>query len=233
MMNLNSKRQAANLSITLGEDTPKIDNMQILNEDIYSDLANQEAVKAEIGDVLAVIDYIITDAVMEVNSKMSNDPLKYSQRGMYATELNAIIKANILKKMADDSSFNNKIRVRKNHGSIYFIVKDKYAVFIKKLTGKMNKPNCYPTRNSEKLFKGELFIGTQMHIPFLFVGPNLIKGETYVTSLISKKEVNWTTECNNLFQIVEFSNQEQNKKQDEVFPVSLKAEKVIKNKKIN
>ena len=48
MMNLNSNRQGANLSITLGEDTPKIDNMQILNEDIYSDLANQEAVKAEI-----------------------------------------------------------------------------------------------------------------------------------------------------------------------------------------
>ena len=37
MMNLNSNRQGANLSITLGEDTPKIDNMQILNEDIYSD----------------------------------------------------------------------------------------------------------------------------------------------------------------------------------------------------
>lgn len=226
-------RQDSTLSHLQGEYTPKIDTKQILNEEIYSDLANQAAVKAEIGDVLAIIDEIIIDALEEVNSKMSENIIKYKQRGMYATELNAIIKTNILKKMADDSSFNSKIRVRNNHGSIFFIVKDRYAVFIKKLTGRMNKPNCYPTTNSEKMFKGELFTGTQYHIPFLFVGPNIKKGETYVTSLISRKEVNWTTECNNLFQIIEINNKESNIGGEEISAASIKPEKIIWKKKIN
>lgn len=233
-MNLKNSRQGTNLSLKSGESTPKIDTKQILNEEIYSDLANQDAIKAEIGDVLAVIDNFVTDAVKEVNNKMSENPIKYSQRAMYATELNAIIKANILKKMAVEPNFNTKIKVKKNHGSIYFIVKDKYAVFIKKLTGKMNKPNCYPTTNSEKMFNGELFTGTPKHIPFLFIGPNILKGGlTYVTSLISRKEVYWTTECNNLFEVVELKTTQSQREPTEVSAAKLKQEKIIRSRKIN
>lgn len=52
--------------------------------------------------------------------------------------------------------------------------------------------------NSSKVFSGDLFVGK--HIPFLFVGPNTKKGDSsYVTSLVNRKEVNWTTESTDLF----------------------------------
>lgn len=165
---------------------------------IYSDLANQAAVKAEIGDVLTIFHEIITMSLKEVFERQGAEPLKYKMTGMFATDLNATIKAKIFEKLDKDSAFNSKIRVKYNHSSPFFIVKDKYAVFIKKLTGKMNKPQCYPTINSSKVFSGDLFEGE--HIPFLFVGPNTKKGDSsYVTSLISRKEVNWTTESTDLF----------------------------------
>lgn len=232
-MKLDLNRQAGDLSIRFGKDMPKIENVQILSKDIYSDLANQFSVRTEIGDILAIINQIIIDALKEVNKNVGLDPIKYEQRAMYATELNAIIKSKILKKMAVDANFNNKIRIKKNHGSIYFIVKDRYAVFIKKLTGRMNKPNCFPTRNSEKMFNGELFTGTIQHIPFLFVGPNVIKGETYVTSLINKKEVNWTTECYNLFTEIEIISKSNEEVETGESAAKVKTDKVIRKKKIN
>ena len=166
--------------------------------ELYSDLANQEAVKAEIGDVLAILNEIITTSLKEVLFRQGEDPLKYKMTSMFATDLNATIKSKVFRMMDEDSSFNSKVKVRYNHTSPYFIIKDKYAVFIKKLNGKLNKPNCYPTLNSLKTFSGNLFVGK--HIPFLFVGPNPKKGEgSFVTSLISRKEVNWTTSTTDLF----------------------------------
>ncbi|WP_185226252.1 hypothetical protein [Chryseobacterium indologenes] len=165
---------------------------------IYSDLANQAAVKAEIGDVISIFHEIITTSLKEVFERQGAEPLKYKMTGMFATDLNATIKAKIFDKLDKDAVFNSKIRVKYNHSSPFFIVKDKYAVFIKKLTGKLNKPQCYPTINSSKVFSGDLFEGE--HIPFLFVGPNTKKGDSsYVTSLINRKEVNWTTESTDLF----------------------------------
>lgn len=180
-----------------GKSTKDLGDMQGKLE-LYSDLANQDAVKAEIGDVLAVLDSIITKSLKEVFERQGADSLKYKMTGMFATDLNATIKSKVFRKMDEEPSFNNKVQVKYNHGSPFFIVKDKYAVFIKKLNGKQNKPNCYPTVNSLNTFSGNLFIGK--HIPFLFVGPNPKKGDgSFVTSLISRKEINWTTETPDLF----------------------------------
>lgn len=181
----------------LGKSTKDLESMQEKLE-LYSDLANQDAVKAEIGDILAVLDNIITKSLKEVFERQGADSLKYKMTGMFATDLNATIKSKVFRKMDEDLSFNTKVKVKYNHGSPFFIVRDRYAVFIKKLNGKQNKPNCYPTTNSLNTFSGNLFIGK--HIPFLFVGPNPKKGDgSFVTSLINRKEVNWTTETPDLF----------------------------------
>lgn len=181
----------------LGKSTKDLESMQEKSE-LYSDLANQDAVKAEIGDVLSILDNIITKSLKEVFERQGADSLKYKMTGMFATDLNATIKSKVFRRMDEDQSFSNKVQVRYNHGSPFFIVRDRYAVFIKKLNGKQNKPNCYPTENSLKTFSGSLFVGK--HIPFLFVGPNPKKGDgSFVTSLISRKEVNWTTETPDLF----------------------------------
>ncbi|GJN59198.1 hypothetical protein ELAN_27530 [Elizabethkingia anophelis] len=181
----------------IGKYTKEVPNMQEKVQ-VYSDLANQSAVQTEIGDVLLIFHEIITESLREVYERQGAEPLKYKMTGMFATDLNATIKAKIFTKLDEDSIFNSKVRVKYNHTSPFFIVKDKYAVFIKKLTGKMNKPQCYPTINSSRTFSGDLFVGN--HIPFLFVGPNPKKGDSsYVTSLISRKEVNWTTESTDLF----------------------------------
>lgn len=195
-----------NLNIQIGESkSPNFygkgkKNLPRVQEEsvIYSDLANQVAVRAEIGDVLLIFHEIITESLKEVFARQGAEPLKYKMTGMFATDLNATIKAKIFEKLIKDPVFNSKIRVEYNHSSPFFIVKDKYAVFIKKLTGKLNKPQCYPTINSSKVFSGDLFVGK--HIPFLFVGPNTKKGDSsYVTSLVNRKEVNWTTESTDLF----------------------------------
>jgi hypothetical protein len=181
----------------LCKSTKDLESMQEKLE-LYSDLANQEAVKTEIGDILAVLDIIITKSLKEVFERQGADSLKYKMTGMFATDLNATIKSKVFRKMDEDKNFSKKVQVRYNHGSPFFIVRDRYAVFIKKLNGKQNKPNCYPTPNSLKTFSGSLFIGK--HIPFLFVGPNPKKGDgSFVTSLINRKEVNWTTETPDLF----------------------------------
>ncbi|MGV2452929.1 UNVERIFIED_CONTAM: hypothetical protein POZ17_22190 [Ralstonia mannitolilytica] len=193
--------QSPNLYGKAMKNLPRVQEKSV----IYSDLANQEAVKAEIGDVLFIIHNIITESLVEVFERQGKDPRKYQMTGMFATDLNATIKAKIFEKLDEDPIFNSKIRVKYNHTSPFFIVKDKYAVFIKKLSGKLNKPQCYPTINSSKTFSGDLFVGS--HIPFLFVGPNIKKGDSsYVTSLISRKEVNWTTESTDLFSYMVMEN---------------------------
>ena len=200
------------------------------SEVIYSDLANQDAVKTEIGEIVREFDVIITQSLKVVNDKRAEDPIKYNQRAMYATELNAEIKARILEKLGKDRIFDSNIKVRSNYGSIYFIVKDKYAVFIKKLNGKLNKPNCYPTMNSAKTFSGDLFTGTEQHIPFLFIGPNLKDEKSYVTSLISPKEVNWTIDSSVLFSndnIVVLDNKEH----DDVEVLKVKTGAKLKKRK--
>ncbi|MCT3950241.1 hypothetical protein HZQ32_17080 [Elizabethkingia anophelis] len=203
--------------------------------ELYSDLANQQAVKAEIGDVLAILDGIITSSLKEVFESQGEDPLKYKMTGMFATDLNATIKSKVFKRMDKDPIFNSKIQVRYNHTSPYFIVKDKYVVFIKKLNGKLNKPNSYPTQNSQKTFSGNLFVGK--HIPFLFVGPNPKKGESsYVTSLVNRKEVNWTTETVDLFnyQHVELTNNNEIQVEiNDLNNVTLNQDVIKKKKKSN
>lgn len=202
---------------------------------IYSDLANQEAVRAEIGDVLFILHNIITKSLEEVFERQGKDPRKYKMTGMFATDLNATIKAKIFEKLDEDAVFNSKVRVQYNHTSPFFIVKDKYAVFIKKLSGKLNKPQCYPTMNSSKTFSGDLFIGS--HIPFLFVGPNIKKGDSsYVTSLVSRKEVNWTTESTDLFNYQATANingQVEKETDAKLDNVAVNKNVVRKNKKIN
>lgn len=169
---------------------------------IYKDVANPQAVKAEIGDVIKVFNQIIKKAKMEVDGRKLENNIKYSQRAFYSQDLNATIKEMIIRRIESDSVFSNKVRIRKNSGSTYFIVKDRYVLYVKRLYGNQNKPNSYPTPNSDKLFNGTLFPGLSEHIPVLFIGPNLSnisETDAFVTSLISKKEVNWSLVSNSLF----------------------------------
>lgn len=168
---------------------------------IYKDIANQQAVKEEIGDVLLEFDSIIKNSIDEVNEKRLGDSIKYAQRGYYSQDLNATIKSGILKRIATDSNFSNKIQVKTNSGSVFFIVKNKYVLYVKRLYGQLNKPKSYPTPSSNKLFAGNLF-PELAHIPYLFIGPNLGSegNNSFVTSLISKHEVNWTQATMNLFE---------------------------------
>ncbi len=171
-------------------------------EPIYKDLANPEAVKAEIGDVIKVFNEIIKIAKREVDDRKFENNVKYSQRAFYSQDLNATIKEQIIRRIDSDSVFNSKVRIRKNSGSIYFIVKDKYILYVKRLYGKQNKPNCFPTPNSTKLFNGTLFPGLNDHIPVLFIGPNLgnlNENDAFVTSLVSINEVNWSLVSYDLF----------------------------------
>lgn len=171
-------------------------------ESIYKDIANPEAVKTEIGDVIKVFNEIIKIAKREVDDRKFENNVKYSQRAFYSQDLNATIKEQIIRRIDSDPVFNSKVRIRKNSGSIYFIIKDKYILYVKRLYGKQNKPNCYPTPNSTKLFNGTLFPGLKDHIPVLFIGPNLgniNETDAFVTSLISRNEINWSLVSNDLF----------------------------------
>ncbi|MCY1478439.1 hypothetical protein D3C87_44910 [compost metagenome] len=169
---------------------------------IYKDIANPEAVKAEIGDIIKVFNDEIKAAKKEVDERKAEKPIKYSQRAFYSQDLNATIKEKLLKRLETDIAFNNKIRVRKNSGSVYFIISDRYILYVKRLYGNQNKPNSYPTPNSEKLFNGTLFPGAKEHIPVLFIGPNLgniNQTDAFVTSLISRYEINWSLTSSDLF----------------------------------
>lgn len=171
-------------------------------EPIYKDIANPEAVKAEIGDVIKVFNEIIRIAKKEVDDRKFINNVKYSQRAFYSQDLNATIKEQIIRRIDSDPVFNSKVRIRKNSGSIYFIIKDKYILYVKRLYGKQNKPNSYPTPNSTKLFNGTLFPGLKEHIPVLFIGPNLgniSETDAFVTSLISRTEINWSLVSSDLF----------------------------------
>lgn len=169
---------------------------------IYKNMANPEAVKLEIGDIIKVFNDEIKAAKKEVDERKAEKPVKYSQRAFYSQDLNATIKERLLTRMKNDVAFNNRVRERKNSGSTYFIVNDRYILYVKRLYGNFNKPNSYPTPNSEKLFNGTLFPGGNDHIPVLFIGPNLgnlNESDAFVTSLISRYEVNWTLISGDLF----------------------------------
>lgn len=182
------------------------DSKKKIFEPIYKDLANPQAVKVEISEVIKVFNEIIKTAKRQVDGRKSENIIKYSQRAFYSQDLNATIKEHIIKKINADIVFNSKVRIRKNAGSTYFIIKDKYILYVKRLYGKQNKPNCFPTLNSAKLLNGTLFPGLDNHIPVLFIGPNLSnidETDAFVTSLISKNEVNWSSVCSDLFTEVE------------------------------
>lgn len=169
---------------------------------IYKNVANPQAVKAEIGDIIKVFNEEIRAAKFEVDERKVQKPVKYSQRAFYSQDLNATIKERLLARMKDDPSFNNRVRERKNSGSTYFIVNDRYILYVKRLYGNLNKPSSYPTPNSDKLFNGTLFPGCNDHIPVLFIGPNLknlSETDAFITSLISRYEVNWTLTSRDLF----------------------------------
>jgi hypothetical protein len=175
-------------------------------EPIYRSLANPEVVKLEIGDVIEVFNSVVESAVREVNSLRAKNSELFKQRGFYSQYINALIKTGISHKIELDPVMSQKVRRRTSNGSTYFIVKDKYALYVKRLYGKLNKPQSFPTVNSNKLFNGELFDSLSEHIPVLFIGPNLDrldKNYVYVTSLVSKKEVNWTNQCVDLFSNVD------------------------------
>jgi len=184
-----------------GKDNTNKSEKQIL-ESIYKDVANPQAVKAEIGDVVLVFNQEIKKAKKEVDDRKFENPVKYNQRAFYSQDLNATIKEHIIKRMEVDKVFNGKVKIRLNSGSIYFIIKDKYILYVKRVYGYQNKPNCFPTPNSTKLFNGTLFPSLNDHIPVLFIGPNLSnlnETDAFVTSLISRKEINWSLVSNNLF----------------------------------
>lgn len=171
-------------------------------EPIYKDIANPTAVKAEIGDVIKIFNEIIKVSKREVDDRKLQNNVKYNQRAFYSQDLNATIKEQIIRRIESDSVFNSNVRIRKNSGSVYFIIKDKYVLYVKRLYGKQNKPNSYPTPNSNKLFNGTLFPGLNEHIPVLFIGPNLSnlnETDAFVTSLISRNEINWSLVSNDLF----------------------------------
>lgn len=173
-----------------------------ISEPFYKDIANIDAVKTEIGDVIEVFNDIIKSSRQEVDLRKSAKEVKYSQRGFYSQDLNATIKEKLIIRINSDPDFAKKIRIRKNYGSVYFIIKDRYILYVKRLYGKQNKPNSYPTPNSNKLFEGTLFPSYDEHTPVLFIGPNLSDIETtdaFVTSLISRNEINWSLKSSNLF----------------------------------
>ncbi|MEG0915582.1 MAG: hypothetical protein RSF68_01065 [Myroides sp.] len=171
-------------------------------EPIYKDIADQNAVKLEIGDVILTFNKIIKKAKIDVDDRKSLNPIKYRQRGFYSQDLNATIKEYIIKEVEKDPVFNSYIRIRSNQGSQYFIIKDKYILYVKQLYGSLNKPQSFPTPNSNKLCNGTLSLGLSQHTPVLFIGPNvkqLKQADAFVTSLISRKEVNWTLSSVDLF----------------------------------
>lgn len=202
---------------------------------VYKDVANQQAVRLEIGDVLKVFDRIISDSVNEVNESRSLNEIKYSQRGYYSQDINATIKSKIIIEMGYNSEFSQKIKLRSNRGSIFFVIKDKYILYVKRLYGRLNKPNSYPTLSSSKLFKGELFPDLA-HLPILFVGPNLSSEEnnSFITSLISKYEVNWTQSTTNLFDVdannINLLSSQIQSDDDQREILKVKEEKIIKRK---
>jgi hypothetical protein len=171
-------------------------------EPIYKDIANPLAVKSEIGDVIKVFNVVIKEAKRQVDERKFENIVKYNQRGFYSADLNATIKEQIIRRMESDSVFSREVRIRKNSGSVYFVIKDKYILYVKRLYGNQNKPSSFPTPNSGKLFNGTLFPGFDGHIPVLFIGPNLSnisETDAFVTSLISRKEINWSLVSNDLF----------------------------------
>ena len=103
-----------------------IESENQIYEPIYKDIANPEAVKAEIGEIIEVFNQIIKISRKEVDERKSEKIVKYNQRAFYSQDLNATIKEQIIKRIDSDENFNSKVRIRRNSGSVYFIIKDKF-----------------------------------------------------------------------------------------------------------
>lgn len=169
---------------------------------IYKDIANPDAVRQEIGDVIRVFNQEIKIAREAVFARRDENPTKYALRGFFAQDLNATIKERLLRRLETDHAFRRSVRVSSNAGSLYFIIRDRYILYVKQLYGGQNKPNSYPTPRSERLFNNTLALNGIVHCPVLFIGPNLgniRENDAFVTSLVSRYEINWTLECPNLF----------------------------------
>lgn len=203
------------------------------NEPIFRSLANVEAVKAELKNELSVINEIILNARREVDSKMEEDPYFFIDSRVYSAILNATIKGKMVKKIKNDPAFGNNVRYKTRYGSAYFIIKNKYLVYIKKLNGN-GKPNYVSTPRSNNIMNQLPFDGGIDSIPVLFVGPQfkgLIFEGTSITSLISKKEVNFNLTYNDLFYNVNYEIKDNVQSETELNNVRLKTGTIQKTKK--
>ncbi|TWP31163.1 hypothetical protein ETU09_00095 [Apibacter muscae] len=172
------------------------------NSEFYSNLADKESVKKSIGDIIAIMDSIIREAIKDVNMRKQTDPNKYRVSSQfYSQDLNATIKKKIVDKM-HDFEFMNHVKYKINRGSYFFIIKHKYVLYIKVLRTKQNKPSFNP-KTFNNLADGGLFPELKQ-IPLLFMGPNINsvdekEVDVFVTSMISKNEVNWSAPSLELF----------------------------------
>tara|TARA_R110000823_G_scaffold159218_7_gene290617 strand:- start:54979 stop:55656 length:678 start_codon:yes stop_codon:yes gene_type:complete len=201
------------------------------NEPLFRSLANIEAVKVELKNELNVINKIILNAMKEVNSTMEEDPYLFMESRFYSQILNAKIKGKLREYVLLNPEFGSKVKIRSRYGASYFIVNDKYLVYIKKLNGN-GKPNYVSTPRSENLMNQLPFDGGLESIPILFVGPQfrgLIFEGTSVTSLISKKEVNWNMSYDDLFGSINYET-EKSEEVTNLDNLRLKSSKISKNK---
>ncbi len=184
------------------------------NEPIFRSLANIQAVKAELKSELSIINNIVLNARKEVDFKMEENPYFFIDSRVYSAMLNASIKGKIVEKIKNNLDFGKSVRYKTRYGSAYFIIKDRYLVYIKKLNSN-GKPNYVSTPRSNNIMNQLPFDGGIDSIPVLFVGPQfrgLVFEGTSITSLVSKKEVNFNLTYNDLFDNVkyEFNNANQN-----------------------
>ncbi|AVR44726.1 hypothetical protein C7S20_05295 [Christiangramia fulva] len=200
--------------VSAGHD--KSSNYFVLNQNsevLFRSLANVETVRKELKFELSVINNIILKAKKEVDSKMEEDPYLFMESRFYSSYFNSRIKGNLRQFIVNNPEFRRRIKIRVKYGSAYFIVKDRYLIYIKKLNGN-GKPNYVSTPRSNKLMNGLPFRGGDSSIPILFVGPQFrgihFEG-TSITSLISKKEVNWNMSISDLFSGVNYNLSSDNK----------------------
>lgn len=182
------------------------------SEPVFRSLANIEAVKTELKNELSIINNIILNAIKEVDSKRNESPYFFIDSRVYSAMLNASIKGKIVEEINKNPDFGSKVRYKSRYGSVYFILKGQYLIYIKKLNGN-GKPNYVSTPRSNKIMNQLPFDGGTESIPILFVGPQfkgLIFEGTSITSLISKKEVNWNLTYEDLFRTFNYNSTDSN-----------------------
>lgn len=164
------------------------------DEALFRNLANPEGVSQELSYELSVIRSIILNAIKETEERRLNNPNKYMDSRYFSQDLNATIKGLLLTEISKDPKL--KIVAKSSYGSTFFVIRGSYLVYIKKLNS-LGKPSYVSTPRSNNLMN-QLTLGESFgSIPILFIGPKF-KGlefqDVHVTSLISKKEVNWCLE---------------------------------------